>query len=308
MGKNTDAGMKFLSYIFFRLFYALLSITPFRVVFILSDFVAFLLQYIIGYRKKVIVNNLKNAFPEINKIEHLRIVKKTYQNLSDLLLESIKGLSMSEAALRERHKFLNPELIQSCYDNNQSIILLTGHYNNWEWGILSFNYFLPFKIVGIYKPLSNRHIDKFLNLKRGKAGTILAHLEFTRDYFENYVTQRSLFYMAADQSPSNLKRAQWMTFLNQNTPCIHGPEKYAKKYGLPVVYAHIYRVKRGFYELRLEWICSDRASCDTTDITLKYNKILERDILQNPASWIWSHRRWKHSHKYPKGEFEKDKA
>jgi KDO2-lipid IV(A) lauroyltransferase len=289
--------MKFLSYIIFRLFYALLAITPFRVLYLLSNFAAFILQYVIAYRKKVIKDNIQRSLPSLNEQERQTIIKKTYLNLSDLLLESIKGLSMSKKELARRHKFINPELLQNCFENHQSIILLTGHFNNWEWGIFSFNYYLPFKIIGIYKPLSNKYIDEFLKNKRAKAGTILADLNLTRSYFEEFVPKTSLFYMAADQSPSNLKRARWLTFLHQDTPSIHGPEKYAKRYGLPVVYAHIARVKRGFYEVKLEWICEDKMSCMESDITLSYHQILESDIIMNPESWIWSHRRWKHSHK-----------
>jgi KDO2-lipid IV(A) lauroyltransferase len=236
----------------------------------------------------------------MTKNEFQKVIRKTYLNLSDLLLESIKGLSMRKEELAKRHKFLNPELLQTSFEKHKSVILLTGHYNNWEWGIFSFNVYLPFKIIGIYKPLSNKYIDLFLKKKRERSGTILADLNLTRSYFEQYVPQTSLFYMAADQSPSNLKRAIWTTFLNRDTPSIHGPEKYAKHYGLPVVYAHIYRIRRGYYEVQLEWICNDELSCKENDITLNYTKILENDIIKDPSSWIWSHRRWKHSHKKDK--------
>lgn len=204
---------------------------------------------------------------------------------------------MSERSLRKRYKFTNPELLDDCFENRESIILLTGHYNNWEWGILGFNYFLSYQIIGIYKPLSNTYINNYLNKKRAKTGTVLVDLNDTRACFEQYVPEVSLFYMAADQSPSNLKRARWLNFLNQDTPCIHGPEKYAKQYGLPVVYAHIYRVKRGYYELTLEWICSNSEICASTDITRIYHQILEKDIIREPSCWLWSHRRWKHSHR-----------
>ena len=291
--------MQFVSYIFFRVFHLFIALIPFWLLYIFSNAFAFALQYLFKYRNKVISNNLTQSYPKKTPDE-IRLIKKAiYSNLSDLLLEGIKGLSMSKSALIKRHQVLNPQLIQAVYDKDQSIMLLTGHFNNWEWGIMAFNYYFPFKIIGVYKPLSNIFIDKYLKKRRARAGSILAHMDHTRDYFENYNEKQALYYMAADQSPTNVKRATWLSFLNQDTPCLHGPEKYALKYKLPVVYAHIQRKKRGFYEVQLEWICEDSQLCASTDITKTYSKLLEQDINEEPGSWLWSHRRWKHKDKKP---------
>lgn len=243
------------------------------------------------------IQNLQSAFPQKTESEITEFVKDTYRNLSDILLESIKGLSMSENALAKRFILRNPEFL-SGIDPENDLMLLTGHFNNWEWGIHVFHSLIERVAVGIYKPIKNKYINDFLKQKRSRYGILLYPMKETRLAFKSNTRKSSVFYLAADQSPSNLKRSVWLDFLNQKTPCIHGPEKYAKAYGMPVIYAHIIREKRGKYSINLEWISKTPSVEEENFITTKYNRILEKDIIANPGSWLWTHRRWKHKSKF----------
>ena len=74
-----ESNMYHLVYAFFYL----LSLLPWCIAYIVSDFMAFLLQYVVRYRKQVIENNLMIAFPKISVQERKKIVTKFYQNFTD---------------------------------------------------------------------------------------------------------------------------------------------------------------------------------------------------------------------------------
>ena len=287
--------MKYISLLLFKCLVTIFRILPFNVMYKCSNFLAWLLHKMVGYRIKVVDENLDLVGPNVFSTTKSEIKKQIYLNLADISLESIKGLTMSPKTLKERHKWMNPELLDDAYQRHKSIILVTGHFNNWEWGAFSPSYFLKHKVIGLYKPLTNKLLNKYVLKKRASSGTVLADINDTNKYFDEYHDQKSIFLMAADQSPTKPELAIWTRFLGIKTPCLHGVEKYVEKYKLPVVYCDIQRVKRGFYTLELSWIRKiEDAPYVYGDITKKFMAELEKRILKNPGSWLWSHRRWKH--------------
>jgi Kdo2-lipid IVA lauroyltransferase/acyltransferase len=272
----------------------LTGIMPFRMMYIFSDMIYFLIYYMIGYRRKVVTSNLQSSFPEKNEAEIRVITKKFYHHLCDISLESIKGFSMSPQELISRHHILNPELADYYYDKGISVIAVPGHYNNWEWGSLSPGLQIKSPVVGIYKPLTNKVADDFIKRHRAKFNTRLASIRETAFVFEELSASPHAFIMASDQSPSNTKDSFWFNFLHHDTAWLHGPEKYSRKYNLPVMYVDIQKVKRGFYEIKLDLLTENPSLLPHGDITRCYVKQLENSILHEPAYWLWSHRRWKH--------------
>lgn len=285
---------KFVTYLLLRILIVITAILPFRLLYLLSDFFYLIVFYLIGYRKKVVRQNLKESFPAMSGLEISLLTKKYYHHFCDIALESIKGFTMSKQDILKRHKILNPELVDDYYKNKTSVIAVPAHYNNWEWGSMSPGLQLQFDIVAFYKPLSNKWVDKYAKFSRSKFRTQLASIKETSLTFQNKVDAPSAFIMAADQSPSNLKESIWVNFLNHDTACLHGPEKYSRRYNLPVMYVDIQKVKRGYYELTLVKICDNPNELEQGFITTKYMKLLEQSILKEPAFWIWSHKRWKH--------------
>lgn len=288
--------MKYISFLFFRLMVFVFRLLPFKLLYMLSDIVAFIFHKILRYRYKVIKENLNYVNVDFKKSQEV-IIRETYRNLADITVESIKGLSMSNKAIKARHKWINPEILNDIYHKNQSVILVTGHFNNWEWGAFSPNFFLKHKVVGLYKPLTNQHINNYMLRKRATSGTILADINRTKYYFENYHDKKAIFLMAADQSPTKPDLAIWTEFLGINTPCLHGIEKYKKEYNLLVVFLDIQRVKRGYYELELHWIDEKNTIEEYGKTTKLFMQELEKLIINNPESWLWTHRRWKHVNK-----------
>lgn len=286
--------MDFVTYLLFIFLVTLVGITPFFLIYRFSDFISFVLYHVVGYRKAVVRSNLKKAFPEKSEKELKQIEKKSYKNLADIFVEGVKGFSMSKHSIMQRHVFLNPEIVEKYYAQSRGVIIAAGHVGNWEWGAFSATYYTNNIIVGLYKPLSNKYIDGYTIKSRAKAGTILASILKTRFYFKKYAKKPSIFLMAADQSPSNTKKAIWANFFGIETAFLHGPEYYAKKHNLPVLFLNMYRVKRGKYEYSLEPLSDNPTETAPGEITQKFAKKLEQLIREHPEAWLWSHKRWKH--------------
>lgn len=280
-------------FILFLISIVIVAIIPWGLIYGYSNIMAKLLHNVLKYRVKVTRSNLRLAFPEKSDAELAVIEKQSYQNLADISVEALKGFTMRNSAIRERHKILNPELLDYYYNQKQSIIGVAGHINNWEWGALSAGIQLKHHPVAIYKPLSNKLIDWFIKWNRSIRGTELVPTNQTFDTFQKYKHKPCIYILVADQSPSNLSKAYWINFFNQDTACIHGPEKYAKMYNYPVIYIDIKRVKRGYYTVELSVLCDKPNELQDGELTAAYMHRLEQSIRENPESWLWTHRRWK---------------
>jgi KDO2-lipid IV(A) lauroyltransferase len=272
----------------------LVGLMPFRMMYVFSDAIYFLIYHVIGYRRNVVMTNLQISFPEKNPDEIQVLEKKFYQHLCDISLEGIKGFTLNEEDLISRHHILNPELADHYFSKGISTIAVPGHYNNWEWGSLSPGLQIKYPVVGFYKSMSNSRVDVFVREHRAKFNTRLASLRETSSTFNELSGMPHVYIMASDQSPTNLKECFWIDFLNHDTPWLHGPEKYARKYNCPVIYVDIQKVRRGFYELKLVLLTEDPGTLPNGEITRLYARHLEKSILHEPAYWLWSHKRWKH--------------
>ncbi len=282
---------------FFIFFAGLLGIIPFRAMYVFSDFLAFLLRNVLRYRYKVILKNIYQSDLGIDDREKKKLVRDIYKNLSDIIVEGIKSFTMSETSVLKRHKVLNPELVLPFYERKQSLILVTGHICNWEWGSLSAGLYTPYHITAFYKPLKNPYIDRFLGRSRSRFGTTLASIKETGASFERQKGTPTLFLMAADQSPSKVQYAHWVKFLGRETAFLHGPERHSRINDLPVLFTDIKRVKRGYYEIKLSVLTDEPNKLPEGEITRRYAATLEQVIKENPSKWLWSHKRWKHKRK-----------
>jgi len=245
----------------------------------------------------VVYGNLETSFPAKDKMEIEEIARGFYKNLSDVLVESVKGYSMNQESFRKRFKIENSEIAREYLKKGRTIIALASHYGNWEWGIEAVAPVFKQKVVALYKPLSNRYIDKYLKEKRRKGGMSLVPIWETRETFEESVKNPTLFIMAADQNPGRVSKAIWVPFLNHETACIHGPESYAKRYNTPLVYFDIQRIKRGYYTLTIKDLYENPSETQTGFVTGLYMQTLEKIIQEKPENWLWSHKRWKHKKK-----------
>lgn len=289
---------QYLGYLLFRCIIFVFSLIPFWGLYILSNGLAFFLNHVFRYRRKTILENLELTQHALKIKNPKKLLPAIYRNVSDIMLETIKGFSMSKKQIARHHRTLNPELLEPLHETKESVILVTPHYNNWEWGAFSPNFYVQHGIIGLYKPMNNRFIDQYIIKKRAKFGTVLASINTTRQYFDTYASKFAMFLMAADQSPTKPHKAVWVPFLNQPTPCIHGIEQYSKEYNLPIVYADIQRIKRGMYTVELSWIKKTNEILPYGKSTYLFFHRIEKTLMEDPCNWLWSHRRWKHASKF----------
>lgn len=274
-------------------FIFLIGILPFWVLYIFSDIVRFFLHRVFGYREKIIRSNLQRCFPDKSKKEIDELVVKSYKNLTDIMVEGFKAFTMTKRQIVNRHKIINTEILDHYKGTGKSLITTPCHYGNWEWGSMSPSLQLNYQIVGFYTTLSNPYINKFMRKNRSRTGAILESTRSTSKTFKELENTECVYIMAADQSPSKPDNAIWVNFLGQKTAFLHGPEKYAKLFNLPIVFTDIKRIKRGYYSLELSYITEDPTQTKDGEITAKYAKKLEEVIKVKPEDWLWSHKRWK---------------
>jgi KDO2-lipid IV(A) lauroyltransferase len=285
--------MKFLTYLLLRAFIFLFRIAPFRVLYFFSDRIYFLVYSLFGYRKKVVLNNLRDSFPEKSEKEISLIARKFYHHLCDILVESIKAFSMKEDEVVKRYEYENTRFLDELYRQGKSAICVGGHYNNWEWSGIASGTQLKHRPVGFYKPLSNKMVDAIVRKTRVRGRSLLVSITNTSAVFSQDYGEPAIFYMVADQSPSSVRMAYWMQFLNQDTAVLHGPEKYARLHNLPVVFAYPQKIKRGYYKLKFIMLVEDPSKTAPGEITRIYMNTLEKIIQDKPEFYLWSHRRWK---------------
>jgi len=285
--------MKFLGFFFLRFIYIFVSIIPFSLLYLLSDFCAFILQYIIRYRINTVNDNLKKSFPEKSLEEINIITRRFYKYLCDVSLESIKGYSVNPDRLLKRYQILNPNVVNQYYDKGHSIIIAMAHYCNWEWGTQISGSVFKHKLVSLYKPLSNNYTDKYIRKLRMRRNMELLSIYDSKYIFRSKGNKPLAYFFVSDQNPGNIKKAIWIKFLKQDTACLNGPEHYARLFNLPVIYADIQRTERGYYTVEMQEICSKPDETLPGEITERYMRKLEGIIIKKPEDWLWSHRRWK---------------
>ena len=271
----------------------LIALLPFSLLYRVSDFFYHVLRFT-GYRQAIVLKNLRNSFPLKTQNEIEELSKAYYSYLCDLTLESLKTMRMTEKQARERCIFKSEKWLDQLCIEKQSIIIVMGHYGNWEWAGPSFTLNSIFQLVVIYRPLSNTYFEKMMSDMRTKFGTQITPVNHTlRNMVANrcHVTATAFI---ADQTATK-GNAYWTTFLNQDTAVFTGPEKLAVKFNYPVVYMNVTRIRRGYYEVSPELLFADPQGTTEGEISETFTKRLERDIIQDPAIWLWSHRRWKHA-------------
>ena len=276
------------------------SLLPFSILYVLSDFTYLIVYYLIGYRKNVVRENLKRSFPGKTDRELLAREKKFYHHLCDLLFESMKMATISKEEMSRRMKILNYEPLLKHYDENKSVLLITSHYGNWEW-TSSFSMYLPADkpMYQVYKQQKNKLFDRLIYNLRIRFGSVNVEVNELFDVLSSLKQQgkMGMIGLISDQSPSRKGIKYQSQFLNQRTPVITGTEIIAKKYDFPVYFVQIRRVKRGYYTCNPVPICLHPQESGKFEITEKYIRLLEQEIMAEPAYWLWSHRRWKFADK-----------
>lgn len=284
----------------FVAFLKAVSWLPFGVLYMISDFMYFLIAFVIKYRHQVITNNLKAAFPEKTEEEIGKIRNKYYSHLCDVFVESIKIYSISDKQMENRLTIKGTDQANSLFEKGRSIIAFAMHHNNWEWTTFVQSK-LKHHILTVYNPIrGNYAMENFLVYNREKWGSecIPVHKTARTVVERNQKGQLTGLWLAADQTPPANSKF-WTIFLNQETPFFSGPEKIASGFNQPVFFQHTKKLKRGYYEIEYTLLFENPNEVEQKDILLAYIRKAEEVIRQEPEYYLWSHRRWKH--KRPEG-------
>jgi len=278
-----------------------LSRLPMKVLYIKSDILYVLMYYIIGYRKKVVLDNLKLSFPENSDKELIKISKKFFKHFIDLIMESVKAFSISEKQLLKRYKYINPELINKYAKEGRSIALVGAHQANWEWS-LGMPLVLDINPFGAYTKLNNKYFEKVIRNSREKYGFKgYKTSDFIKGMQKNFKDNtQGLYLLLSDQSPQIHKTYYWREFFGVKVPIHTGAEMLSKRFNLVVINYVSKKIKRGYYEVEFQLITDSPKEFKDYQITDKYTDLTENNIKQQPELYLWSHRRFKHKDKVPK--------
>jgi KDO2-lipid IV(A) lauroyltransferase len=266
---------------------------PFWAIYFISSVFYLIVYYIIGYRKPVVLKNLRNSFPEKSNSEIKSIAQKFFLHFADLTLETIKMRGMNEADFRERMKVANADLINSYFEKGKSVLVLTMHYNNWEWGTYLSRY-LKHKSLAVYKPLANVEFDKFMNETRSRFDAELIKNDHILRHLIRYEKQKTpvFVWLAGDQSPIS-EDNYWFRFLNQEAMFYPGPAFISRRFNQPIFFQRLEKTGRGKYITTFELLCENPAVKSEHEILKIYIEKMEEIIREKPEYYLWSHKRWK---------------
>nr|WKN37385.1 lysophospholipid acyltransferase family protein [Tunicatimonas sp. TK19036] len=281
-------------YLFYYLLILPLSRLPFFLLYLISDFLFLVLYYLFPYRRKVVFTNLKNSFPEKTTQQLVEIERKFYRHLCDLIVESLKAFTISKEQARKRMKHINPEVLNRFFDEGKNVVMVGGHYCNWELFAVTIDQEIKHQSVALYTSFKNKFLNQKMLESRSRFGLKMLPFQDIKQRLSECNACPSVTIFGADQSPRKSQRAYWMEFLNQDTGVQYGTEKFARDYDMPVVQGNIYKVKRGYYEVVYTLLTEHPCQTEYGEITTMYTRFLEKVIQKQPEYWLWSHKRWKH--------------
>jgi KDO2-lipid IV(A) lauroyltransferase len=268
---------------------------PFQLLYLLSDFVYVIVYYVIGYRKKTVRENLALALPHLSAKERLGIEKKSFRHLCDMFLEMIKTMTISNKELDKRFVFTNLEVYKNLEKKEKSITLMMAHYASYEWAV-SMNSYVTYSAFAIYKKIANPYFDKLVRTIRSKfKATLITTKETIPVIIENNKTKKlGIYGFASDQSPRLASAFHWQKFMGIEVPVHTGAEMLAKKYNMNVIFLKVKKVKRGYYQASFEVLSENASAVPNYEITDRFLKLVEQQIVEAPEYYLWTHKRWKH--------------
>lgn len=274
-------------------FLYILSLLPLPILLFFARLLYYPLYYIVGYRKKVVRENLKKSFPQKSLKEIIKIERTFFKYLADLIFEIIKLNTISEKELRKRVKFNGLAQVEAYFKRGESVLACTGHYGNWELCMLALGLNLSATEYVIYKPLSNEIFEQWFQKWRTRFGNVFVPMRQTLRKVVSTKDQPTMFCFASDQTPVKHETQYSLQFLNQQTAVLLGLEKIALQTNRPIFYFDVISVKRGYYEVECLLLCEEPKATQGHEITDLLFKFLNKTIQREPSFWLWSHKRWK---------------
>lgn len=266
---------------------------PWKVLYVFSDFLFFMIYHVAWYRRKLVQRNLSAAFPEKSAEEINDISIQFYHNFCDQIVETIKLLKASPEEISARFK-VDTSIYDQLYADGRHVLQATSHQFNWEWGNWILNHHTPFHIRIIYMMVGSKAVERIVNNYRLRFGTELIPANDLKAMISD-PEKPTMTVFLADQNPSDRKRAAWLNFLGREIPFHRGLEILARRKGHAVVFDEIVRVKRGYYKSVSKLAFENGSATSEGEITTAYAAFLQSSIKRQPENWLWTHNRWKHA-------------
>ena len=275
--------------------FLIIGLLPFKLMYLLSNFLSFILLRVVKYRVDVVRYNLKSSNLKLTEKNIKKLIKNFYSHFCDIYLEMIKLDRMNKIDVEKRLKVLNPEIANKYLKEDKSIILLVSHYGGYEW-CTALDYFFEYKVAAIYTPLKDKELENLTIKSRARHGMkLISRYNALNDIRDLEKSGSNYMYgFMADQSPQIRKINYWTKFLGVEVPAFTGAERMAKELNIPVVFARMSKLSRGKYEMRLELIAENPNEFKDFEITEKYLRLVEKQIHEKPDYYFWTHNRFKH--------------
>jgi KDO2-lipid IV(A) lauroyltransferase len=271
----------------------LISRVPLWALYALAWIVYVLSFYVLRHRRHVIVPQLELVFPSLSEAERRRIHKQFLKNYCQVMVEILKGASISAEELKKRVRITDLKPVLRFLDAGRSVMFLTSHMGNWEWLLQGVTLHLGYPLDAAYKPIRREYGERLLLALRTRFG---ARLVPAKDVLADYLSRRAIVHglaMNADQTPLPTERLQWTRFLGQDTAFYVGGEQIARATRLPIFYVRMRRVRRGRYDVEMSELWDGSERTESGELTARYARACEADVLARPADWLWTYRRWR---------------
>lgn len=285
--------MKFFFYLLFSIFIKPLSRLPLGILYIIGQLFHFIIRYVIRYRYDVIKTNIQRSFPNKSVIEQQKLVNDYYKYLSALIAENSKTFSMHDDELFKRITYKNTSIFEKYKKESRAVSIATAHYGNFEWMLRSINRVLPIQVYSFYNYIANPYFRDLIVSNRTKHGLKLLLTNEAHAFYESKPSSSYATIFASDQSPSQIKNVYWCHFLHQDSAFLNGLARYSKKHDAAIVFMSIRCVKAGYYEVHFNELFENSAQHSETEIMQAYVEQVEKQIVNEPTYWLWSHKRWK---------------
>ncbi|MCO5249671.1 MAG: lysophospholipid acyltransferase family protein [Chitinophagales bacterium] len=272
-----------------------IALLPFSILYFFSKVIYFLLFGLLNYRRYVVNINLNYALPYLSGEKFQPIARNFYKHLSELIIEIIKGLyiPIDELARRIPVDEASLQLLETYSTQNRNVVLMLGHYGNWEWALLIIGRYIKLKAFSLYTGLSFKEMDDYLLKKRQRFGATMIDATKDKNKLRQLKEQASIIAIVGDQSPTGRNKVYPTKFLNLDTTFFIGGEKIAKDLDAAVLFVNIKKISFAKYKIYLELITDDIQSIKSGQMIELYKNKLETQIMAHPEYWMWSHRRWK---------------
>ncbi len=259
----------------------------------MADVIFLVTFHLVAYRKRVVLRNLANAFPEKSETERGEIAREFYRRFSEYIVETLKAITITREELLSRVQYLNVADVQPHADKNQSIIVIASHQFNWEWALLAGCLELPFPVDAVYQRLRNSAFDKLMFETRGKFnGQPIEKSKVLRTILKSKDRLRALG-IVADQSPRKSSPKYWTNFMSQETAFFLGPEQIARAAAYPAYFFKVKRLRRGYYTVELTYLADPPYEKGSHKLLENYARATEQLVREDPPGYLWSHKRWK---------------